>query len=355
MRFAGVFDVIRVILSSKNIKETKEKSFVPQDILDTQRDRKCADLSRYYLDEGHYFLTSENTKNTPLLAVEKYTKSIMHAPVDSFELNRAFAARSVALFNSKLISQSLVDINRVHFINYPNELKAELFYGKALCYQILYPSHVNDIIEAFEEVKKWIPYLNEKDQEKMKNKITDRQMAVLIDRDELIEKIDPEMISPIWQPEYLTLFPGLSDDVDLRYTRIHGRYLVPKKDLTKGEIIAIQVHRAYVKIVCPDNTCEFCWNCGKKTWSSVPCHDCTRVIYCSDYCREIAWHEYHDIECQIILAMSKLKTGNDVDDYCIYGSIKITIRALKETEYSFKVLKENIDRIHNADEGNFKL
>ncbi|KAF7996717.1 hypothetical protein HCN44_002363 [Aphidius gifuensis] len=214
--FHNLREIIDEIFFTNSIEIESSNGPTIQEILNTKINKKSSSMSIFYLNEGHHYLKTSN-KNDLLKAIENYTKSIIYAKPDSQESQHAYAARSVALFNIRLISESLKDINNISLNNYPNYLKSELFYGKAMCCQILYPNNYKLINDAFDESEKWIKYMKQNHHEKMFNKIIKQKNAELIDRRQFEDKKKFKISSKLKCK--INDLPYYSDNIEINYSR----------------------------------------------------------------------------------------------------------------------------------------
>lgn len=296
---------------------------------------KSSEISTEYRKEGDKYFEKNELSN----ALEEYTKSIAYALPNSQELAVAYASRSVVLFRGKLITDSLLDIYRALENPFPDNSKSRLYLHKAICIQVLSPNNRRPIDEAFNEAYKWLEKLDSNNQEIMRQKIDNQKNSVP----------SGPMIYYKWNPQDNPLnlinenqtIPGLSDSTKIKYSKKYGRHIIATRDIKAGEIIGVQ--KPYVKIINNDMRYNLCWNCGKQTWSSIPCTGCAEVIFCSNNCRQFANNNYHDIECFIMIKTHAMC----IDDSCLIG-LRFAIMALKECGMSFESLKKKlllIDRV----------
>ena len=66
-----------------------------------------------------------------------------------------------------------------------------------------------------------------------------------------------------------------------------------------------------VKILDKEYTKTHCWNCLRYTQNNaiVPCALCSGVLFCSDFCRNIAQNTYHKYECGLTDILYKSDIG----------------------------------------------
>ncbi|KAJ6645580.1 SET and MYND domain-containing protein [Pseudolycoriella hygida] len=243
--------------------------------------------------------------------IEMYTKSIAYAPNHSLELPVCYTQRSSVLYDAKLVSDALADINRALSLNSASMFKSRLYARKAL-YLITLNASKDEIMNAWFNAESLLSEIGEDD------------------KHIVMEELEME--------ESNSLVPELSDAVELRYNRKYGRHIVAKRDIAPGETIAIA--KPYAKIVYLNMRYKVCWQCGKQTFAGLPCKKCVEVIFCSELCRQQAIVEHHDIECPLLEVMKDYEMEN-----CFFMSLRLVIKAFKEAQNSIEILWENITKI----------
>ncbi|XP_044006083.1 SET and MYND domain-containing protein 4-like [Aphidius gifuensis] len=235
-------------------------------------------------------------------SIESFTKSIAFAPIGSKELSLGYANRSVVLLKSNLYENCLLDIEQALKTGYPDNLKAKLFIRQMLCFHILKPHSKLESSISYANVLQWLPKMNKNNK-------------------------NPNVI-------------GASDAIDVKYTKKLGHHVVATRDIKTGEFIFIK--NSFASMVLEEKRYSICWHCFKDTYCGVPCDYCPNLIYCSLDCKETAWHEYHDIECEVLTSL--LENDRDI---AIQLSVKIFIKLFKSTG-SLIELKKYIDRIESS-------
>ena len=85
---------------------------------------------------------------------------------------------------------------------------------------------------------------------------------------------------------------GFRDNVKVVEDPIKGRHLVAATDMEAGTEVAVD--RPLLKNLKKEYLKSHCWNClGKIISLSVPCTDCTDIVFCCEQCAEIANINYH--------------------------------------------------------------
>ncbi|KAF7993001.1 hypothetical protein HCN44_005782 [Aphidius gifuensis] len=309
------FDIIK--RSIKNIKEFYKDT---QDVLDNDMNGKCISKSIKYLNSGYKYLNSDKPNYEK--SIDKLTISIVNSIPNSTELGLAYGARSIALYNLRLLSDSLNDIERALKNNFPLYKKTELFYHKAIVLKDYYKSNNKYIFDVLEEAKHCAKYMKDINQQnKLLHKINIIQTTSTYN-EMIFYKIDYKYYKPDFNNKQNDI-PALSTLVKLKYTKKYGRHVVATCDIEPGQLLACD--KPYALVVHPDKIYKLCWYCGKQTWSGIPCDDCNQVIYCSSVCRKTAWNDYHEIECKIIFPMRILNLHEN-----LFMAARLTIKAYKE-------------------------
>ncbi|KAK0081197.1 hypothetical protein PV326_007816 [Microctonus aethiopoides] len=242
---------------------------------------------------------------------------------DSCDLARAYANRSMALFNEGLYEESQMDIERALKIGCSKNLSTKLCARRAKCRLAM---NKNSSPE-FEELD-----TNELDEANEENKTTMNSSV-----NEPFEKVDYQNFMPEI-PEDNCKIIGASAAVEINYSKKFGRQVMATRDIKAGETLL--VHKSYASIVEPHLMHKYCWHCSKRVWAGVPCHQCVSVIYCNEICRDEAWQQHHDIECPTISAM--LMANMEVVEMM---TLRITIKAYKEAG-TIERLKELLNEIN---------
>lgn len=96
--------------------------------------------------------------------------------------------------------------------------------------------------------------------------------------------------------------PYVADCVKLAETKKYGRHVLATRDINIGDVIAheppfiLSLNRRFA-----NSKCLFCLS--DNSYSLLPCHNCTRAMFCNEKCREDAMSSFHKFECSIIDAI----------------------------------------------------
>lgn len=295
---------------------------------------KNALLSVKYRNEGNDCFRMQDYMG----AHKKYTQSIAYAISGSQELSLAYANRSAVLFSTNYISDCLIDISRALEVGYPDHEKTKLLIRKASCYQAL--NYEKSLIKKIlDEARHWLENVDEQKRKPLEEKIK-LLKASRTGVKKNCYKLDIKGTAPKLKAENISI-PGLSASVMLQYSKKYGRHMVATRDIKPGEILGVQ--KPYANVVLMMMRYNICWHCAKQTWCSLPCDDCSEVIFCSKSCQNQANADYHDIECYVIRKMMAFGTRDN-----FLSALQLSIKAIKESNNSFETLKNNTDKIENS-------
>ncbi|KAK0173177.1 hypothetical protein PV328_006415 [Microctonus aethiopoides] len=304
--------------------------------LNIQKQIKSTTKAREYIKEGEQKLETSSWPDS----VEIFTKVVMHAEINSNELAQAYANRSAALYIGGLYENALTDIERALKIGYSDNEKTKLYVRRAKCLFALKNTMSPEIEEALADAHKWLGKMNDADKERMKdilNEFPKNSSAIEVP----YHKYDYNQLLPK-PPQDNPKIPGVSDAVELKYSKEFGRHVVATKNIKAGE--TIMVRRAYATVINARFRHKYCWYCCKQLWTGIACHKCVDVIYCDENCRNKAWQEYHDIECSVISAISSEEL-NSLDSL----TLRLTVKAYKEAG-TLEKLQEKINKIDKIDD-----
>lgn len=269
---------------------------------------------------------------------ELYSRAIAHAPLESYELVRAYTERSELLLNQGYYEDCLKDIERISKIGCCNEMKADFYTRKAKALWGLSPRMRPEIEKAITKAQCWLTEADEETRQNIETSLNfilkNYALKATFIRHDLGELIPP---TPKDNPRVV----GASGSIELKFSENFGRHIVATKDIKVGEVIFVQ--KAYSLILSSECWYTYCWYCSKRTWSSVGCNNCVNVIYCNESCRDKAWAEYHDMECDVISYLLAMGQREWLD----LMAARITIKAIKEAGslQNLKTYLLNIDEI----------
>uniref|UniRef100_A0ABD2VX96 SET domain-containing protein n=1 Tax=Trichogramma kaykai TaxID=54128 RepID=A0ABD2VX96_9HYME len=226
-----------------------------------------------------------------------YNKSIAYAPRESKQLMYAYSNQAYSLMHVDKFNEAIDRLDRAIQLTDSIQLKLKLYCQKAICLAALGSSVKDDLMREIDQIfevsnlpvesanfilniirktksevatmKKFKPKNQEFLQEKQ------RYNKIIMDR----EKVDP------------------FDFVEIKQTENMGRGLYAKTDFKTGDLVLVE--KPYLIGPNFSNRYVFCSHCLSVAWTGIPCETCHDYIFCSLKCKNMAWEEYHCIECSI--------------------------------------------------------
>ncbi|XP_044005657.1 SET and MYND domain-containing protein 4-like [Aphidius gifuensis] len=279
-----------------------------------------------------------NLKNEDNISksIEAYTKSIAYAPIGSSELSLAYANRSAVLFKARLYEDCLLDIERSLKTGYPDRLKTKLHIRQALCFKALKPSsHIETGISIASAIQ-WLPNLKQNNPNyNIKDEYLKMMNQLEKPRDTNTAKFKPTIKNKS------SIIAGGSDAIKLIKSNGNNQHIVAARSIKSGEFIYI--NKPFEMITCHDKRNNTCWHCCRQTLAGIPCDNCPSIVFCSQKCKDIAWNEYHDLECPILSYAMNLELCVE-EEWQFQLTIKILSKALKATG-GIDALKKKINDV----------
>lgn len=222
---------------------------------------KTSDLSTYYRNHGNQcYKECKNFK-----AWQYYNLSLLYAPLESDDYVLALSNRSAVLFSMKKYRESLKDIEQVLSLKYPEKLKDKLNKRQKSCEEFLKG-----------ECENIVPTISDK---------IDKILKLQSDRDHI----------------YLCA----SNKLQVAYTADMGRHVIAREDIKVGEILVEE--EPYLVLLQKNQHLFSCSYCLSREMNLMPCRSCCFVLYCNEQCRDLAWKEYHSVECPLMASLVDLK------------------------------------------------
>lgn len=131
--------------------------------------------------------------------------------------------------------------------------------------------------------------------------------------------------------------PSIVNCLELQCDEVYGRKIVTNRDLTTGDVIAIE--KPFFKSLDKNSTSFRCLNCLKSLPKVViDCRSCSSAKFCSEICRKLAWEEFHEFECKDFDSF----TQDDGFMLMIQRTVFKSLLVFGGWENLQKVLKENV-------------
>ncbi|XP_044001688.1 SET and MYND domain-containing protein 4-like [Aphidius gifuensis] len=269
--------------------------------------------------------------NLNIMALQHYSQAIIYIIPNTEMSSYLYHWRSIILYELGMFESCLEDLERVSLIHLPSAHKPDYHLRKAVCHRTITSKLLAKVIDQPNK-------LDESFQKQLQQMVesTRKFGDVPIDRG---YEVCYNPTIPILKNKN-PLVPGLSDAVELNFTEDLGRHIIATRDIQPGEIIG--VCKPYATVLFIEERLKHCWHCTKQIWNGVPCECCIIAQYCSDYCREKSFEEYHDIECAVTSSLA-----TNIADEISLMTLKLAIKAYKECG-------SNIDKLLSTYDANAK-
>lgn len=95
----------------------------------------------------------------------------------------------------------------------------------------------------------------------------------------------------------------ITKSVEIRETPEKGRFMVAIENIPKDHKIIRE--NALIRSIKPKFFMDNCNYCTKFVINKfIPCHGCSKAVFCDEKCRSQAWEKYHRYECKFISLFS---------------------------------------------------
>jgi SET and MYND domain-containing protein 4 len=281
---------------SKNLPSEDDFKFLNRKY-SINKSNKNQEISKKFRLEGNDYFK----KKYDQIAFDKYTLSIIYAPIDSDEIILALSNRSAVFFELKLYEYCLDDLNEIKILNngyYLESNKLKLLFREACCWYYLNNiDKYNCIFNYFKSLEEPLDEYHRK-----LNKIINQNIDLVIST-ENNDNIDALKID---QPN--PLYPSMINLIDIKMTKEQGRFCVvkPDRDIQAGEILFIE--KPYCAILLPEFADCYCDHCFKLIANDTnflylniyTCDYCTNALFCSKQCKIVSLAASHKYECKNI-------------------------------------------------------
>ena len=276
---------VQFCLERRIVHESVSK-WLDSNIRDTSNKGKSETVADQYRTKGNnYFIKGHNQ-----IALDLYTKGIIHAPFadTASTLSLLFGNRSAVYFRMKNYQCCVQDIDLALCLGFPQEKRWKLYKRKSEACFVMgnKPAAIQSIDDAIKHLDKF--NTNEFDTiVTLKNKIESL--------DTLYTKKSSQQKLPVPVHGSHSVLKNASQSLDVNFSESKGRFLTTNENLTTGSIILTE--KPYAAVLLPSWFESHCQHCFERLSYIIPCFQCTRVRYCSDFCRLESWQQYHYFEC----------------------------------------------------------
>lgn len=256
---------------------------------------KSTALSEVYRKEGNeLFIKKSHDSSIHEHVLRLYTTSIAAADNDSEPLALAYGNRSALLFHFKKYEASVQDIDRGLKATKNNGYKIKLLCRKVKCLNALGTSENKKAMKAAESLLKKI---EEKEAKQVLEELVIKTRATFISLKKSKQLPGENKIldssNALYKKHKIDDFSG----IEIKFNEKYGRHLIASKDYKPGDVIFIE--KPYIKLISNRKIFAYCSHCCCETWSSIPCDNCTWIMFCSEKCKKNAWEKYHKYECSM--------------------------------------------------------
>ena len=231
-------------------------------------------------------------------ALDLYNESICYAFLGSEDLGIGYANRSAVYFAMGLYEECLKSIEWAKSSNYPQRLMPKLLEREQNCLA--------------------------KTKSSNKKSLNTHEFKLSYPANEKI--------------------PFIVDCLELKYSKEYGRGLFASRDLRVGDVLMIEDN--FVYNLEPEYIFKRCSYClMEKRKNLIPCDSCTKIMFCSKDCKDKAFEEFHQYDCEMIDGMLTW----DVDLFFYTTKIIwIALKAFKSVDDWIKYFETtDKDKIHN--------
>ncbi|XP_076802466.1 protein-lysine N-methyltransferase SMYD4-like [Clavelina lepadiformis] len=275
-------------------------------------------------------------------SLEHYTQGIINAPtycvkesekgehVTEYPLAILYSNRSASCFRIKEYEQCILDVDRA-FANGEHGHAREI---KLLCRLAWAYWHLKQFKRCAGVVDRLLKQQNGK-----KYKEVDVLKALLernVDKnDNLYLKSEP-IGEEVFEKEYTfdnKQLNGASSNVQLSYEPEKGRFLKTKYGLLPGDgIISEETYCGVLNRKYIGQYCNYCFT--ECALHGIPCHGCSKALYCNEKCRLKAWNVYHWLECSMWPILQQV-------DAFAHVALRVILHGAYEFSLKNKNLKES--------------
>ncbi|XP_054857256.1 SET and MYND domain-containing protein 4 isoform X2 [Eublepharis macularius] len=275
--------------------------------------KKDPSMVLLYKAEGNERFRKKEYRTAGML----YSKALAHTEVSTPERAVCYANRSAALFHLDQFEVCLEDIGRALEKGCSHGLYPKIMLRKAECLLSLgRPQEAAEALCSLESKMSAEQSLAADSSQMLLNKLGQLKAKACQGSSFVRPPALPSRTQKGLEPwEENNWISCASAAVRLSVSPSKGRYLAAARDILPGETLVRE--EAFVSVLCPgeilllrgsadttldepsDNEDLNCHHCLRRLLASVPCQGCSYAKYCSQTCAQLAWKNYHRIECSL--------------------------------------------------------
>eukprot|EP00095_Tigriopus_kingsejongensis_P011484 maker-scaffold626_size122949-snap-gene-0.33 protein:Tk11484 transcript:maker-scaffold626_size122949-snap-gene-0.33-mRNA-1 annotation:"set and mynd domain-containing protein 4-like" len=236
-----------------------------------------------------------------------YSSAVFWASEKSGNFPLALANRSAAFQQLSAFDMAIQDIDMALKSGYPVQKSFKLYERKGECLESLkaFPKAALALGTAV----KYVGFSSMPKDRKA------QLVAKLKAKADKLDKIDPKDTPPrrstptrpgsdqiIIVEEPNPRMPAIHKSIEIQYEPNRGRFAVATEDIPMGTPLVHE--KPLIHALHPDKMGINCQNCTQAIKAVIPCLRCIWVCFCSEACRDAAWH-FHRIECGILKVLTE--------------------------------------------------
>ncbi|XP_014209928.1 SET and MYND domain-containing protein 4 [Copidosoma floridanum] len=273
--------------------------------------QKSEQKSNAYREAGNrVFRQKKHSGKIHLQAWKNYTFGIAYAPPKSNESALSYANRSALLIHLKKYEECLLDIDSALAVTKSYDLKVKLLCRKTECQVALKEDNQRNSCERAKY------YLN-----KIRDVAVKKELLYKVRKAEKLLELNHSDYKGKKEIDYNDYY-YVEEEAEIKYSEEYGRHLVATYDISPGNHICEE--KFFVTSSNGKKNFAYCNHCLAIFWATIPCDKCAYAMYCSQECKEEAWEQYHDVECETSIA------AYGYEESLIQLSIRTFIMAYKE-------------------------
>lgn len=286
-------------------------------------------------------------------AAHFYTRGLMVASVDGEEYVHCLANRSAALFHLKEYQDALLDTHPVmNSPKYPDDRKCILYGRRISCLRKLGLDEEADL-EAEKAVDVAKCSKDEKSLMQLQSFILD---SANLQPDPPGSKKLPVRIDTLLRNPHESI-EGACSKVSIGSDEHKGRCVMATESIGPSEVILKE--DPFITWLEPKFYYSYCLHCLTciENKHSLPCESCTRVLFCSEHCRQAAYKEYHEKECLHMLLLVRLSRAHTairiilkvgLDAALSYNSLGKSRDSAFEYASDYSIIRTYIDHLNDV-------
>jgi hypothetical protein len=263
--------------------------------------KKNPEKAQAFKDLGNESYKAKKLKD----ALQKYTKCIQFAPSDQDTLAIGFANRSAVFFQMKEYEKAILDIKRAMESGYPKGTRYKLLERKTKSLLLLkryneMHNSLNEFLTSMDEATGLAPEIKTKTVSSL-HKLIEQAMKQHKSNGAIqasgCQNFENRCKSLPKVPNADPKIPAFSKSVKIDYDSKRGRHGIATRDISAGELIAVEDPVAF--ILNPSCLGCCCTHCFAQVDNGIGSDLNSKDLFCSEDCLEEACNTYHKYESKM--------------------------------------------------------